>query len=83
MDQPHRDHDEATTEMFQRDPALAIAYINDVLADGDYMDLLSALQSVGLAFGREQQLPDPHPSLETVRAMLREMASKLSALVHS
>ena len=46
MTKPWRSHDEATAEMFREDPALAAAYLNDVLADGDQAEVLIALRHI-------------------------------------
>ena len=51
MAKAHRTHDEATVEMFRRDPDLAAEYLNSVLADGDETDLMLALRSLSKAFG--------------------------------
>ena len=37
---PYRTHDEATAEMFRRDPELAAEYLNRVLTDGDETDIV-------------------------------------------
>lgn len=41
---PYRSHDEATAEMFRRDPAFAAKYLNHVLEQGDKTDLMLALR---------------------------------------
>jgi probable addiction module antidote protein len=46
MTKPWRSHDEATAEMFREDPALAAAYLNDVLEDGDQAEVLVALRHI-------------------------------------
>jgi DNA-binding phage protein len=46
MAKTHRTHEEATTEMFLKDPELASEYLNSVLADGDESDLMLALRSL-------------------------------------
>ncbi len=48
---PHRTHDEATIESFRRDPKFAAAYLNAILKDGDYRELMSGLRYTTQAFG--------------------------------
>jgi len=48
---PFRDHDEAVIDSFRREPALAAAYLNQVLADGDQAEILVALKRLAHAFG--------------------------------
>jgi probable addiction module antidote protein len=43
---PYRSHDEATADMFRKDPAFAAAYLSSVLADGDQADVMAALRHV-------------------------------------
>lgn len=43
---PYRSHDEATAEMFRKDPAFAAEYLNAVLEDGDLAEVLVALRHV-------------------------------------
>lgn len=80
--------------MFRRDPALAAEYLNDVLANGDELDVMLALRNLGAAFGGGQE--DAHlaeanaktkyqtlsqqgsPSLKTLRAMLNKMGLRLA-----
>ena len=56
MAKAHRTHDEATVEMFRRDPDLAAEYLNSVLVDGDETDLMLALRSLSKAFGGVQEI---------------------------
>ena len=46
MTKPWRSNDEATAEMFREDPALAAAYLNDVLEVGDQAEVLIALRHI-------------------------------------
>ncbi len=56
MKKLHKTHEEATDEMFRRDPSLAVDYVNAVLddTDADEAELLLALRSVSRAFGGVQ-----------------------------
>lgn len=94
MARTHRSHDDATIEMFQNDPALAAAYLNDVLATGDEMDLMLALRYMSRAFGGVQEVArraeanpntmyrtlseQGNPSLRTLRAILNTMGLRLA-----
>jgi probable addiction module antidote protein len=46
-----RSHEDATIESFAKHPALAVEYLNAVLADGDQKELMLALRRVSQAFG--------------------------------
>lgn len=46
MAKPYRSHDEATAEMFRKDPAFAAEYLNAVLEEGDQAEVLTALRHV-------------------------------------
>ena len=46
MTKPWRSHDEATADMFREDPALAAAYLDNVLEDGDQAEVLIALRHI-------------------------------------
>ena len=46
MKKPYRSHDEATAQMFRKDPALAAEYLNAVLQDGDQAEVLVALRHI-------------------------------------
>ena len=94
MQKTHRAHDEATTDMFRNDPALAADYLNDVLATGDEVDLMLALRALSKAFGGVPEIArraDAHPntmyrtlskqgnpSLKTLRAILNVMGLRLA-----
>ena len=43
---PYRSHDEATAEMFRRDPAFAAEYLNHILEQGDKTDLMLTLRHI-------------------------------------
>jgi probable addiction module antidote protein len=94
MKTTHRSHEEATTAMFQEDPALAAEYLNDVLETGDDVDLMLALRSLSKAFGGIQEVArradansntmyrtlskQGNPSLKTLRAVLSAMGLRLA-----
>lgn len=94
MTKAHRSHDEATSAMFLRDPALAAEYLNDVLATGDEVDLMLALRALSKAFGGVQEVArqadsnpntmyrtlskQGNPSLKTLRAVLKTMGLRLA-----
>lgn len=94
MEKTHRPHEEASSEMFQRDPALAAAYLTDVLANGDDVDVMLALRSLSAAFGGVQEVArradanpntmyrtlskQGNPSLKTLRAILGAMGLRLA-----
>ncbi|MDR2826143.1 MAG: addiction module antidote protein [Deltaproteobacteria bacterium] len=48
---PIIDHETATAESFRRDPDFAVAYLNDVLADGEQEEILLSLRLLAKAFG--------------------------------
>lgn len=94
MERTHRPHEAATSEMFQRDPALAAEYLTDVLANGDDVDVMLALRSLSAAFGGVQEVArraeanpntmyrtlskQGNPSLKTLRAILSAMGLRLA-----
>ncbi|MBN3724029.1 helix-turn-helix domain-containing transcriptional regulator [Burkholderia sp. Ac-20379] len=87
-------HDEAMAELYRRDPALAIAVINDILGDGDQPELLSVLRQLAQAFGGMQAVaaraelnptqlyrtlsPEGNPSLASMMAILKAMGLRLA-----
>ena len=89
-----RSHDDATVESFRRDPELAAAYLNDVLADGDQEELMIALRRVSTAFGGVGEIaqqtelnaktlyrtlpPKGNPELRSLTAILRVMGLRLA-----
>ncbi|MBS4095929.1 MAG: addiction module antidote protein [Sulfuricella sp.] len=94
MTKAHRTHEEATTELFRNDPELAAEYLNSVLADGDEIDLMLALRSLGKAFGGVQEVArqaevnahtlyrtlseQGNPELKTLSAILKAMGMRLA-----
>ncbi len=94
MVKPHRSHEEATADLFSHDPALAAAYLDSVLADGDETDLLLALRMLSKAFGGVQQIAQQadlnahtlyrtlsekgNPELKTLTAVLKTMGLRLA-----
>nr|WP_229632137.1 hypothetical protein [Pseudoduganella violaceinigra] len=56
MEKTHRSHEDATVEMFHKNPSLAADYLNDVLATGDAVDLMMALRYLGNAFEGVQEI---------------------------
>lgn len=80
--------------MFRSDPALAAEYLNDVLANGDEVDLMLALRSLSKAFGGIREVArgadanpntmyrtlskQGNPSLKTLRAVLNAMGLRLA-----
>lgn len=46
-----RSHDEAMAELFRDDPQFAAEYLNDLLQDGEPVDLLVALRQIAQAHG--------------------------------
>jgi DNA-binding phage protein len=43
---PYRLHDEATAEMFRRDPVFTTEYLNYIFEKGDRTDLMLALRQI-------------------------------------
>jgi probable addiction module antidote protein len=94
MAKAHRTHDEATVEMFRRDPDLAAEYLNSVLVDGNETDLMLALRSLSKAFGGVQEIArhaeinahtlyrtlseQGNPELKTLSAILKAMGMRLA-----
>lgn len=94
MAKAHRTHDEATVEMFRRDPDLAAEYLNSVLVDGDETDLMLVLRSLSQAFGGVQEIArqaevnahtlyrtlseQGNPELKTLSAILKAMGMRLA-----
>lgn len=80
--------------MFRRDPALAADYLNEVLENGDEVDVMLALRSLSVAFGGVQEIArradanpnsmyrtlsrQGNPSLKTLRAILGAMGMRLA-----
>lgn len=93
---PYRSHDEATAEMFRRDPAFAAEYLNHILEEGDQTDLMLALRHIADAFGGISQLakeaelnptalyrtlsPKGNPELKTLTALLKAAGMRLAVV---
>jgi len=89
-----KSHDEAMSELYRRDPALALEVINDILGDGDQPELLSVLRQLAQAFGGMQAVaahaelnptqlyrtlsPEGNPSLASMMAILKAMGLRLA-----
>ncbi len=87
-------HNDATTASFRRDPELAAAYLNDVLADGDQEELMIALRRMSTAFGGVGEIaqqaelnaktlyrtlsPKGNPELRSLTAILKAMGLRLA-----
>ena len=94
MANAHRNHEEATIEMFRRDTELAAEYLNSVLEDGDETDLMLALRTLSNAFGGVQEVARQaevnahtlyrtlsergNPELKTLSAILKAMGMRLA-----
>ena len=94
MAKTHRTHEEASVEMFRRDPDLAAEYLNSVLIDGDETDLMLALRTLSKAFGGIQEVArqaevnahtlyrtlseQGNPELKTLSAILKAMGMRLA-----
>ena len=94
MAKTHRTHEEATVEMFRKDPELAADYLNSVLEDGDETDLMLALRALSKAFGGVQAVaeqaqlnptqlyrtlsPKGNPALSSLSAILKTMGLRLA-----
>jgi len=73
MHKAHRDHDEATAEMFRDDPAFAAEYLTDVLNDGNEVDIMLALRSLSHAFGT---VPPPSLPVTTTPDEVLQLAAE-------
>ncbi len=89
-------HDEAMVEVYRSDPALALATLNEILADGDQGELLVVLRQMTQAFGGMQAVaeqarlnptqlyrtlsPKGNPSLASLLAILRAMGLRLAVV---
>jgi len=81
-------------ELYRSDPALALAVINDILADGDQAELLIVLRQLAQAFGGVQAVaeqarlnptqlyrtlsPKGNPALSSLLAVLKAMGLRLA-----
>lgn len=89
-----RSHEEASIEMFRKDPDFATAYLNHVLLEGSQEDLLLALRYMSEAFGGIASLANRaglnpktlyrtlsargNPELRSLSALLRAMGMTLA-----
>ena len=94
MARTHRSHEEATIEMFRKDPAFAAEYLNAILDDGDETDLMLALRTLSKAFGGLQEVArnaeinantiyrtlseKGNPEIKTLSAILKAMGMRLA-----
>ena len=94
MARTHRSHEEATIEMFQKDPAFAAEYLNAILVDGDETDLMLALRTLSKAFGGLQEVArnaeinantiyrtlseKGNPEIKTLSAILKAMGMRVA-----
>ncbi|EGP44356.1 DNA-binding protein [Achromobacter insuavis] len=83
-------------EVYRSDPALALATLNEILADGDQGELLVVLRQMTQAFGGMQAVaeqarlnptqlyrtlsPKGNPSLASLLAILRAMGLRLAVM---
>ena len=93
---PYHSHEEATVEVFRRDPAFAAEYLSHILEEGDHTDLLLALRQISEAFGGVSRLaekaelnatalyrtlsPKGNPELKTLVALLKTMGMRLAVV---
>ncbi len=93
---PYRSHDEATAEMFRRDPVFAAEYLSHILVQGDQTDLMFALRQIAEAFGGVSRLakgadlnvtalyrtlsPKGNPELKTLTALLKATGMRLAVV---
>ena len=89
-----RYHDEAMSDLYRRDPALALEVINGILEDGDQSELLTVLRQLAQAFGGVQAVaeqahlnstqiyrtlsPQGNPALSSLTAILKAMGLRLA-----
>ena len=94
MKKPYRTHDEATQEMFRKDPAFAADYLNAVLADGDLAEVMVALRHVVNARSSVQKVaeeaelnantlyrtlsPTGNPELRSLTKVLRAVGLRIA-----
>jgi putative addiction module killer protein/probable addiction module antidote protein len=87
-------NDDATAEMFVKDPALAIELLNDILKDGDQSELLIMLRIMAKAFGGVQKIAEEaglnptqlyrtlssqgNPEFRSLAAILKAMGLRLA-----
>lgn len=89
-----RAHDEAMAELFQQDPAYALALLNSIMEDGEQGELLIALRQMTRAFGGVQSVAEKanlnstqlyrtlseegNPALSSLAAILKAMGLRLA-----
>ena len=89
-----RNHDEAMTEEFKRNPAYALELLNGILEDGEQGELLIALRQMAKAFGGVQSVAEKanlnptqlyrtlseegNPELRSLSAILKAMGLRLA-----
>lgn len=89
-----RSHDEAMTDLYRSDPALALETINQILEDGDQAELLIVLRQLAQVFGGVQAVaeqaqlnptqlyrtlsPKGNPALSSLTAILKAMGLRLA-----
>jgi probable addiction module antidote protein len=96
MDETMRDrsHDDAMAERFQRDPAYAVALLNNILEDGEQAELLIVLRQMTKAFGGVSAIAEKaelnptqlyrtlseqgNPELRSLTAILKSMGLRLA-----
>jgi hypothetical protein len=69
-----RTHEEASADMFRRDPEFAADYLNYVLAEGDSYDMEMALHFLTKAYGEEAdtgQIPVEAKALHHLLGLLK------------
>jgi probable addiction module antidote protein len=87
-------HDEASAEMYAKDPELALDVLNSILEDGEPGELLIALRRMTKAFGGVQAVAesaglnatqlyrtlsaDGNPALSSLTAILKAMGLRLA-----
>lgn len=89
-----RPHEVAVVQSFRRDPRFAAEYLNSVLEDGDYEELLTAFRYLAKAFGGVPKLarraalnattiyrtlsPKGNPELKSLVALLNALGMRLA-----
>lgn len=81
-----RAHDDAMAELLRDDPALAVAMLNNILADDDQGELLIALRQMTKAFGGVPQVAkeahlNPTQLYRTLSAKGNPAVSSLAAIL--
>ncbi len=87
-------HDDAMAELFEQDPAYALAMLNSILEDGEQGELLIALRQMAKAYGGVQAIAEKanlnttqlyrtlseegNPALSSLTAILKAMGLRLA-----